>query len=94
MTYTAIDGTILTSSPTETVTYTCPTDMNDGVYESEETSYATTPYGIQQIKITRTVTNGTMVTAIREANDDELQEYLEQIIPLPEVDFNSLLNNN
>jgi len=92
MTYTAIDETIIKSSPIEVVTYTCPTDMNDGVYESEETTYSSNPYGIQQIKITRTVTDGVMTISIRESTDTELQDYLEQIIPLPDVDFNSLLN--
>ena len=93
MTYTEIDGTILTSSPIETVTYICSTDMMDGVYESEETTFSSNPYGIKQIKITRAVSNGTMTISIRESTDTELQDYLEQIIPLPDVDFNSLLNN-
>lgn len=85
MTYTAPDGHVMVSSPTETVTYTCPAEgYVDGIYESVETYSAATAIGIQQMQIKRTIDNGTMTIDIRESTDAELIAYIESCQPQPE----------
>lgn len=79
MIYQCIDGTLIESSHEGPVTHTCPAAWyRDGVYYSEETTGADTAIGIQQIKITRTVTNGVMLTSIVESTEQEIIEYINQ----------------
>lgn len=77
MTYTAPDGHIIDSLPyPQVVTYTCACDLPEGIYESQETTSAATPIGIQQINITRTVVAGSMTIEIVMSSDQELQDYI------------------
>lgn len=79
MTYTAYDGTMLTSS-SKPVIYSCDcSGIVDGIYESVETTGADTPIGIQQIKIKREVNNNVMTTTITESTEQELIDYLESL---------------
>ena len=55
MQYITYDGTILTSIAGQIVSYTCITDIADGVYESYESSVIDDELVI--IKIVRTVNN-------------------------------------
>ena len=83
MKYPAIDGTVLYSNPNQPVTYTCSSDsFSDGFYESLETTSALNEYGIQQIKISFTVENGTVNYTIVESTGSELEAYLESLKPI------------
>jgi hypothetical protein len=78
MTYTTIDGTSLNSDPNQPVTYTCNSNgFPDGVYTSLETTSAVNQYGIQQIKVSFTVENGTANYNIVESTGPELEAYIE-----------------
>lgn len=79
MTYTTIDGTVLTSG-TEPVTYTCPAlDYSDGIYESVETKGSSEYPGIKQIKVVRIVENNSMTITITESTIEELEEYINSL---------------
>lgn len=79
MKYKAEDGTELISKKGEEVTYTCDTNLFDGVYESIETAGAVEPPFIKQIKIKRVVSDGVCTYTITESTTEELNQYLEQI---------------
>jgi hypothetical protein len=80
MTYTTIDGTILTSGALP-VMHTCPcTSYANGTYESFETTGSPDAPGIKQIKIVRFVENNTMTTTITESSLQELEAYINSII--------------
>jgi hypothetical protein len=80
MTYTTIDGTSLNSDPNQPVTYTCNSNgFPDGAYTSLETTSAVNQYGIQQIKISFTVENGTVNYIIVESTGPELEAYLNSL---------------
>lgn len=76
MKYKCPDGTILESQPSQTVTHTCPTTMDEGVYESFETKGSRNEIGIKQIRIKRTVEEGTMFIELTESTEEELQTYI------------------
>jgi hypothetical protein len=80
MKYKAIDGTILESNSNQTVTYTCDVDNHaEGVFISYETYPSSSPIGIQQIKIVRTVIGNQMTIEITESTEQELLDYINQI---------------
>ena len=89
MTYTAPDGHVIVSSPTETVSYTCTiTGQVDGIYDSIETYPAATTLGIQQMQIKRTIDNGVLTIDIKESTDDELIIYIQTCqIQLEPINF-------
>jgi len=79
MEYTAPDGYVMVSSPTQAVTHSCKvTGYLNGVYFSVETYPANTVIGIQQMQITRTVTNNVMNISIVESTDEELLAYIAE----------------
>jgi hypothetical protein len=81
MEYKAIDGTKLISNPNEPVVYVCDAmGIPDGIYESIETYGDSTTIGIQQIKITRSVSNGIMTTTVVESTEQELIDYKNSLI--------------
>jgi hypothetical protein len=97
MNYTAPDGHIMTSSPTEPVVYTCPQQgMILGTFNSLETESADNIFGIQQIKVNRYVTPTDITITVTESTDAELQAYLDSIIRenerLSQLTTNDLLN--
>jgi hypothetical protein len=73
MTYKAPDGHIMVSSPDGPVTYTCPQiGMIEGTFFSLETASAATSIGIQQIQITRIISEGSVTITIKESTSEEL----------------------
>lgn len=81
MKYKVIDGTILESNPNEPVVYLCDAmGIPDGIYESLQTYGSSSPIGIEQIKITRSVSNGIMTTTIVESTEQELIDYKNSLI--------------
>lgn len=77
MKYKAPDGFEIESLPhPQVATYTCPCDIPDGIYHSVETASASTPIGIQQINITRTVVAGTVTIEVVMSSDSQLQNYI------------------
>ena len=80
MNYIAPDGHIIESNPDNSVSYSMPCDwMSDGIYESLETTSASTSIGIKQIKIRRVVENGTLTITITESTDQELHDYINSL---------------
>lgn len=81
MTYKAPDGHIIESlSYPQEVTYTCECEgISDGTFISYETSGSSNTIGIQQIKITRTVSNNSMTISVVESSEQELQEYINTV---------------
>jgi hypothetical protein len=97
MNYTAPDGHIMTSSPTEPVVYTCPQQgMILGTFNSLETESSDNLFGIQQIKVSRYVTPTNVTITITESTNEELQAYIDSIIRenelLSQTTSNDLLN--
>lgn len=83
MQYITYDGTILTSIAGQIVSYTCITDITDGVYESYESSVIADELVI--IKIVRTVNNFETTYEITELTQQEIEDYFESTKPpLPE----------
>ena len=82
MKYKAPDGTEINSeSYPEVVTYQCICEgIADGIYESIETTGSISAIGIQQIKITRTVSDNSMTITIVESSDEELLQYINENI--------------
>ena len=81
MTYKAPDGQTIESLPyPQEVSYTCEcSDIQDGVFISFETCGSDNVVGIQQIKISRTVSNNSMTITIVESSEQELQEYINTV---------------
>ena len=97
MNYTAPDGHIMTSSPTEPVVYTCQNiGLPLGTYNSVETQSSDNSFGIEQIKVTRHITPTEITITIVQSTDAELQAYLDSIIRenelLSQTTSNDLLN--
>jgi|LakMenE01Jun11ns_1017448.scaffolds.fasta_scaffold9490510_2 hypothetical protein len=83
MQYTTYDGIILTSIAGQIVSYTCITDIADGIYESYESSVIDNELVI--IKIVRTVNNFETTYEITQLTQQEIQDYFESTKPpLPE----------
>ena len=79
MKYKAIDGTLIDSNPNQTVTYTLTIENHtQGVFESYETQSSSTPIGIEQIKIVRTVLGNQMRIEITESTEQQLIDYINQ----------------
>lgn len=79
MKYKAIDGTLIESNPNGVVTYTLTIENHpQGVFESYETQSSSTPIGIEQIKIVRTVVGNQMTIQITESTEQELIDYINQ----------------
>ena len=94
MTYEALDGHIIESSPNGAVVYECDClGINDGVYESLETYPAQTPIGIQQIKIVREVKENKMTITITESTSQELIDYQTSVSQEPPIDINQIINS-
>lgn len=94
MTYTAPDGFIITSSPTEAVVYECECQgINDGLYESLETYPTQTSIGIEQIKIVREVKDSKMKITITESTSQELIDYQTSVSQEPPIDINQIINS-
>jgi hypothetical protein len=92
MTYTALDGHIIESSPSGAVVYECEcTGIGDGVYESLETFYSPTPIGIEQIKIVREAKEGKMTITITESTSQELIDYQSSLSQEPPLDINQII---
>lgn len=90
MKYTAPDGHIIESSSSPVI-YTCNnTGVSVGVYDSLETESSHNAWGIQQIKINRVVTESTITITVTESTEQELQDYLNSIVPPMTID--NLLN--
>ena len=90
MKYSAPDGHIIESSSSPVV-YTCENHgVAVGVYDSLETQASNNAYGIQQIKINRVITESEIVITVTESTEQELQDYLNTIIPPITID--NLLN--
>ena len=81
MIYPTPDGHTIESLPyPQEVNYTCSCGNHvDGIFESMETTSSTSPIGIQQIRITKVVSNGQMNITIRESSEQELQEYIDLV---------------
>ena len=80
MKYKALDGTLIDSNPNQKVTYTLTVEGHaQGVFESYETQSSSTPVGIEQIKIVRTVVGNQMTIEITESTEQELIDYIDQI---------------
>jgi len=79
MKYTAEDNHIIISEKDTITKYSCPSIYLDGVYESFETTSSNNELGIQQIKITRNISNGICNYEIIESTIEELQNYLNEI---------------
>lgn len=87
MTYTAIDGHVIESSPLGPVYYSCDAvGYPDEVVDSFETTYADTVIGIQQIKINRVVVAEFMTLTITESTDEELLAYIAEVEKEPVVE--------
>ena len=79
MQYKAIDGTLIESKPNETVSCTLTVDNHpQGIFTSYETQSASTPIGIEQIKVVRTVIGNEMTIVITESSEQELIDYVNQ----------------
>lgn len=99
MKYTAPDGHVMISSPNGPVSYQCANTNSsaEGTYESVETKSASNQFGIQQIHVTRVITEDTIDITIRESTDAELQAYLDSIIreqPQPVIVADPLVDPN
>ena len=80
MTYTAPDGHVIVSSPDGPVTYDCPVGgIVQGTFFSLETESAPTSIGIQQIQITRVVSNQNTLITIKESTSEELIQYQRDV---------------
>lgn len=80
MTYTAPDGHVIVSSPDGPVVYTCPqSGMTEGTFFSLETKSAATSIGIQQIQITRVITEDSITITIKESTSEELIAYQQEV---------------
>lgn len=80
MTYKAPDGHIIVSSPDGPVIYSCEQEgMTEGTFFSLETMAANTSIGIQQIQITRIITNGHIEITIKESTNEELIQYQKDV---------------
>jgi hypothetical protein len=80
MTYTAPNGHIIVSSPDGPVTYTCPqTGMTEGTFFSLETASAPNSIGIQQIQITRVISEASITITIKESTSEELIAYQKEV---------------
>jgi hypothetical protein len=80
MTYTAPDGHVIVSSPNGPVTYTCSQQgMTEGTFFSLETKSAATSIGIQQIQITRVITEDSITITIKESSSEELIAYQQEV---------------
>jgi len=80
MKYTAPDGHVMISSPDGPVVYSCPqTGMTEGVFFSLETQSAATSIGIQQIQITRAITEDSITITIKESTSEELIAYQQEV---------------
>ena len=76
MTYKAPDGHIIESNPDAPVTYSCPQErMTEGTFFSLETMGANTSIGIQQIQITRVISENNIDITIKESTNEELIQY-------------------
>lgn len=79
MQYKAIDGTLIESKTNETVSYITTVENHpQGVFESYETQSSSTPIGIEQIKVVRTVVGNQMTIEITESSEQELIDYINQ----------------
>jgi hypothetical protein len=86
MNYTAPDGHIMTSSPTEPVVYTCQNiGLPLGNYNSVETQSSDNSFGIEQIKVTRHITPTEITITIVQSTDAELQAYIDSIVRNDEI---------
>ena len=79
MKYTAIDGHIMTSSPSQSVSYECliPENINytTGTFTSFETTSDVTG-NLVQIKIVRVLDSGIAQTTITESTQSEIDQYI------------------
>jgi hypothetical protein len=83
MKYITHDGVELISSPNEAIIHESDAQgYPEGVYTSYETAGSANQYGIQQIKIVRTVVGDSMTYTITESTDKELESYLSEITAL------------
>ena len=80
MNYPAPDGTLIQSSSTGPVTYTCsaPEGWANGTYESLETESAE-DNTLRQIRIVRVVSNGSVEITVTERTQQEIQDYLNSL---------------
>jgi hypothetical protein len=81
MKYPAPDGYIIESSPILPVTHSCvaPIDLADGTYVSYETS-SKFDNTLQQIKVERVVNDGILNIIITEQTQEQIQNYLQNLI--------------
>ena len=80
MKYIAPDGHVIISDPNGPVTYSCPQEgMTEGTFYSLETISAATSIGIQQIQITRAITEGNITITIKESTSEELIQYQKDV---------------
>lgn len=80
MTYKAPDGHLIVSDPNGPVTYSCDQQgMTEGTFFSLETMAASTSIGIQQIQITRVITDGQIEITIKESTNEELIQYQKDV---------------
>ena len=80
MTYKAPDGHIIVSNPNAPVTYSCPqTGMLEGTFYGLETMSANTSIGIQQIQITKVISEDTISITIKESTSEELIQYQKDV---------------
>jgi len=77
MTYTAPDNHVMESSTFTVVSYTCQIGGIPGIYTSFETKASSSPIGIEQIKIVRTITETETTIEISESTDQELENYIQ-----------------
>lgn len=80
MEYKAEDGYVIISEKNKSVTYSCRSNFTDGIYTSYETTADNTVIGIKQIKIVRNISNGICNYLITESSNEELQNYLNELI--------------
>jgi hypothetical protein len=80
MKYTAPDGHVIISNPDAPVVYTCAiSDMVEGTFFSLETKSAPTSIGIQQIQITRVISEDSITITIKESTSEELIAYQAEV---------------